>query len=62
MFRVTIVRVPTGTAVNGIANTYDYPILSNVTLMCIVTPDSGSLPAGITYQWNTYMHIVPAGG
>ena len=35
------------------ANTYDYPILGTVALTCNVTPDSGSLPNGITYQWNT---------
>ena len=27
--------------------------MSNVTLTCNVTPDSGSLPNGVTYQWNT---------
>ena len=35
------------------ANTYDYPILGTVALTCNVIPDSGSLPGGITYQWNT---------
>ena len=34
-------------------NTFDYPILSSVTLTCTVTSDSGPLPNGITYQWNT---------
>ena len=33
-------------------NTFDYPILSNVSLTCNVMVDSGSLPNGITYQWN----------
>ena len=34
-------------------NTFDYPILSNVSLTCNVMVDSRSLPNGITYQWNT---------
>ena len=50
---VTIVSNPAGTAVSGSTNTFDYPILSSVTLTCNVMPDSGSLPAGITYQWNS---------
>ena len=31
-------------------NTFDYPILSNVTLTCMVTPTP---PTNATYQWNT---------
>ena len=27
--------------------------MSSVNLTCNVTPDSGSLPNGITYQWNS---------
>ena len=34
-------------------DTFDYPILSSVSLTCNVMVDSGSLPNGITYQWNT---------
>jgi len=47
---VTIVSTPTGTQVSGSPNTFDYPILSSVTLTCMVDP---SPPAGTTYQWNT---------
>ena len=46
---VTIVSSPAGT-VSGSTNTFDYPILSNVTLTCMVnsTPSSS-----VTYRWNT---------
>jgi len=47
---VTIVSNPAGTPVSGFSNTFDYPILSNVTLTCMVDL---SLPANTTYQWNT---------
>ena len=47
---VTIVSTPAGTPVSGSTNTFDYPILSNVNLICTVDP---SPPAGATYQWNT---------
>ena len=50
VFAVTIVSNPAGTPVSGSTNTFDYPILSNVTLTCMVDP---SPPAGTTYQWNT---------
>ena len=48
---VTILRNPNGTQVNE--STYDYPILSNVTLTCMVTSSNGSIPTMINYQWNT---------
>jgi len=49
-YTVTIVSNPAGTAVSGSPNTFDYPILSNVTLTCMVDPTP---PAGTTYQWET---------
>jgi len=49
-FTVTIVSNPAGTPVSESTNTFDYPILSNVTLTCVVDPTP---PAGTTYQWNT---------
>ena len=49
-YTVTIVSNPAGTPVDGSLNTFDYPILSSVTLTCMVDP----LPsADATYQWNT---------
>ena len=41
---------PAGTPVNGSTNTFDYPILSSVTLTCMVNPTPSS---SVTYQWNT---------
>jgi len=50
---VTIVSNPAGTAVSGSTNTFDYPILSSVTLTCTVTASDGSTPTVTNYQWNT---------
>ena len=52
---VTIVSNPVGTPVSGSTNTFDYPILSNVTLTCMVTPsDGGSTTFTVTRtNWNT---------
>jgi len=47
-FTVTIISNPAGTLVSG--STYDYPVLSSVTLTCMVNPLP---PVGVTYQWNT---------
>ena len=47
---VTIVSSPAGTPVSGSTNTFDYPILSSVTLTCMVNPTPSS---SVTYQWNT---------
>ena len=50
-YTVTIMRNPTGTLVSG--TTYDYPILSNLTLTCLVTSIDGSPFTVTNYQWNT---------
>ena len=51
---VTIVSNPAGTPVSGSSNnTFDYPILSSVTLTCVVTPSDGSTFTVTNYQWNT---------
>ena len=47
---VTIVSSPAGTPVSRSNNTFDYPILSSVTLTCMVNPTPSS---SVTYQWNT---------
>ena len=52
-FTVTIVSSPTGTPVSGSTNTFDYPILSSVTLTCNVTSDDGSSFTVTSYLWNT---------
>ena len=49
---VTIVTHPAGIPVDGQNNTFDYPILTSVTLMCNATTADGS-PATVTsYCWN----------
>ena len=53
MLTVTIVSTPAGTTFSGSTNTFDYPILSSVTLTCNVAADDG-LPVTVTsYRWNT---------
>ena len=47
---VTIVSNPVGTRVSGAVNTFDYPILSSVTLACMVYPTPSD---PVTYHWNT---------
>ena len=47
---VTIISSPAGTPVSGSTNTFDYPILSNIILTCMVNPTPSS---SVTYQWNT---------
>ena len=53
---VTITTDPVGIPVDGESNTFDYPILSSVTLMCEVYGilGNGSLAADAvtSYQWN----------
>ena len=50
---VTIVSNPAGTPVSGSTNTFDYPILSSVTLTCMVTSSDGSTFTVTNYQWDT---------
>ena len=50
---IRIVSHPAGTPVSGQPNTFDYPILSNVTLSCLVTSTEGSIFTVTSYQWNT---------
>ena len=52
-FTVTIVSTPAGTPVSASINTFDYPILSSVTLKCNVTSNNGSSFTVTSYQWNT---------
>ena len=64
-YTVTIVSSPAGIPVNGSTNTFDYPILSNVTLTCNVTSNDGSSFTVTSYQWNTagcYTHPNVNGG
>ena len=59
---VTIVTHPPGIPVDGQDNTFDYPILTNVTLMCTATTADGS-PATVTsYRWNAIHCYTRSGG
>ena len=49
---VTIVTVPTGMPVTGSTNTFDYPILTSVTLMCNAIAADGSPVTVTSYSWN----------
>ena len=63
--RVAIVSNPLGTPVSGSDNTFDYPILSSVTLTCNVTSNDGSSFTVTSYQWNTggcYTHPMSNSG
>ena len=52
-YTVTIVSTPAGTPVSRSTNKFDYPILSSVTLTCMVTSNDGS-PVTVTgYSWDT---------
>ena len=52
-YTVSIVSSPAGTSVSGSTNTFDYPILSSVTLTCNVASIDGSSFTVTSYQWNT---------
>ena len=53
-FTVTIVSNPAGTPVSGSTNTFNYPILSSVTLTCSVTLSSGGAFTGsANFRWDT---------
>ena len=64
-FTVTIVSNPAGTPVRGYTNTFNYPILSSVTLTCMVIPSDGSTFTVTRYWWDTtecftnYFHNTP---
>ena len=49
---VTIVTDPAGTPVDGQPGTFDYPILSSVTLMCIARPSDGPPVTVTSYVWS----------
>ena len=59
LFNVAIVSSPAGTPVSGSINTFDYPILSSVTLTCNVTSNHISSFIVTSHHWNTagcYIH------
>ena len=56
---VNIVTDPNGIPVNGSNSTFDYPILTNVSLLCIATVACRSQVTATSYSWtatNCYNH------
>ena len=53
MLTVTITSNPAGTPESGSTNTFDYPILSSVTLTCNVMPNDELEVTVDSYRWNT---------
>ena len=49
---VTIISSLAGTPVSGSTNTFDYPILSSVTLTCMVDPTPVAV-VNVSYSWDT---------
>ena len=49
--QVVIVTYPPGIPVDGQPNTFDYPISTSVTLMCMVTAADGSPDTETSYRW-----------
>ena len=48
---VTILTDPEGIPVNGSNNTFDYPILTSVSLLCMATAADGSPVTVTSYSW-----------
>ena len=48
---ITIVTDPEGTPVNGSSNTFDYPILTSVSLLCMAMMPDGSSVTASSYSW-----------
>ena len=59
---VTIVTIPAGTPVDGQTGTYDYSILTSVTLMCMATAVDGSPVTVTSYRWTASNCYTRAGG
>ena len=49
---ISIISSPAGTPVNGSSNTFDYPILTSVNLLCNVTTADGSPVTATSYSWS----------
>ena len=52
-YTVTIASNPAGTPVSGSTNTFRYPILSSVTLTCMVTLSGTDFSGSASFQWDT---------
>ena len=59
---VTIVTDPAGIPVDGQPHTFDYPILTRVTLMCMATASDGSSVTVTSYSWTASDCYTRSGG
>ena len=59
---ITIVTNPAGTPVDGQPGTFDYPILTSVTLMCMAIAADGSPVIVTSYRWTASECYTRAGG
>ena len=59
---VTIVTDPPGIPVDGQPGTFDYPILTSVTLMCMATLSNGSPVTVTSYRWTATECYTRSGG
>ena len=48
---ITIVTDPAGTPVDGQPGTFDYPVLTRLTLMCMAIASDGSPVTVTSYEW-----------
>ena len=59
---VTIVTDPVGTPVDGQSGTFDYPILTRLTLTCMATASDGSSVTVTAYEWTAASCYTRTGG
>ena len=59
---VTIVTDPAGTPVDGQPGTFDYPILTRLTLMCMAIASDGSPVTVTSYSWTAINCYTRTGG
>ena len=59
---VTILTDPVGAPVDGQPGTFDYPILTSLTLMCMATVADGSSVTVTSYSWTPTNCYTRSGG
>ena len=50
---IAVVSDPPGTPVNGLSNTFDYPVLTSVRLLCNATSTTDGSPYSASYNWQS---------
>ena len=59
---VTVVTDPAGTPVDGQPGTFDYPILTRLTMTCLATTSDGSPVTMTSYRWTAIACYTRTGG